>query len=248
MNTINFVFIDGPDGIGKSTLCNNLCDIRYETENPWINSKMVNIAREQLPSGNGSLGFLRGLVKNRNFKCDDFARQLLHCCSHIKSFLTNAYEEYLDSRICGFSRYNYIFFDRGPLSTLVYGDSILRKKYPEDIASEYLDILGNINLEVLEELVRFEYIDQIYYINLIRDKPYRLDKDESYYEEVTEYKELSEKYKDMAEALYARYDLLELRKAGKIVNINLNFLEEKGIISSTNISDYIWKNILLKAQ
>lgn len=127
-----FLFIDGPDGVGKSTLCENL-----EFELPLVErSKRV----VQLPSAVGPLGFIRSLVKNPEFKCYSEFRQALHVMNHIVTF--HKYEESDGLTI----------FDRGPASSYVYG-------FLSGMRKEEINILMEVQLKVLTSLpVNLQFI------------------------------------------------------------------------------------------
>ena len=120
-----FIFIDGPDGTGKSTLCKNLCQHFQGTKNKFV--------LECLPSSTGTLSFIREVVKNPNFKCTPNFRQAIHTVNQVERFITRANES------------SNVIWDRGTASTFVYGKIC-------KVAEHELNLLVDIQVTILLSL------------------------------------------------------------------------------------------------
>jgi len=116
------VVIEGADNLGKSTYIKSLCE-------------KFDFNKLQQPSGTGSLGFIRGIVKTYE-KIDMFPRQLLHTCSHINDIHNN------------FNGEN-VIMDRCHISQAVYG---------RDLYSDELALLKDIHKSLyLKKLMENNY-------------------------------------------------------------------------------------------
>ena len=180
---LTICFLDSVDRIGKTTTCDLLVNSIIPKQKFCKATKVV------LPQDSGPLAFIRKYVKDRNFVTDNFSRQLLHCCSNIHEFESIAYENRISYR--GRKYHYYYIFDRGPLSTLVYGEALIHNK-------EYLKILKDINFNVLKLLVEKEIIDNLVFFIMDKDTPYR-SKDDSYYENVVDFNYIRKLYKEKFE-------------------------------------------------
>lgn len=180
---LTLAFLDSGDSTGKSTTCDILVNEIIPKQKFCKATKVV------LPNGEGPLGFIRKYVKDKDFPADDFARQLMHCCSQIHEYESLAYGDRISYR--GRKYHHYYVFDRGPISTLVYGQALIKNEL-------YLDILKNINFGVLKSLVDKEIIDDIVFFNLDKEIPYR-PKDDSYYENVVDFNEIRKLYQEKFE-------------------------------------------------
>ena len=129
----NFVFVDGADGIGKTTLCEKLHQSAdYVNSNPYASLPLVKAYHERVPSGTGALHFLRETLKDSSFRCDEFARQLMHSCDNIKTYITVANTMHLADIASKSNETRYVFFDRGPMSNIVYSYATFRKAYSDN--------------------------------------------------------------------------------------------------------------------
>lgn len=250
---LNFVFIDGADGIGKTTLCENMAmTVDYAGTLMKINSFPedsihVKAYVERVPSGSGALAFMRDLLKDEDFKCDEFARQMMHACDNIKTYISVANNMHL-AELSLTPKQRYVFFDRGPMSNVVYGSAIFKKTYKDNVEIyQYIKILFNTNLNVLDELINKRIIDKVFYVNLFKEHPFRKDSDGSYYEEHVDFKSINETYKKYSNTLASIYhEYNDLHKSVKIINLDIDELNKAGKLESKSIAEHIWKQLLFK--
>lgn len=240
-NGLIFVFIDGVDGIGKTTLCETM--LQTIPANQGIRS----VERKAVPSTYGTLSFLRQILKDNNFKCDDFARQLLHSCDNITEIMETAYSHAIELLVekDNTNALDYVIFDRGPMSTMSYGSVLFKRSgMKEDVIDRFVNMLGKIHFNIIEDLTFSNCIRQVYYVNLFKTVPYRSKSDGTYYEEHASANELAEAYKRNAGQLLVKYgkDSFE----GTSVNVDLDELAENGITASEDIAKFLWASIIPK--
>lgn len=217
---ISFIFVEAIDGAGKTTTCDLLVKNIIPRQQFCKASKVV------LPNGDGPLGFLRSYVKNKDFHADEFARQLLHCCSHIDAFESLAYGDRISYR--GRKYHHYYVFDRGPLSTMVYGQALIKDKM-------YLEILRDININILQDLVEKEIIDDLVFVYMNKDKPYRTQ-DDSYYERVVDYSEIRNLYIE-------NFNNLKNSKIAESKRVKFCSVKISEGLSREEVAERIWNSI-----
>lgn len=116
------IIVEGPDGVGKSTITEKLFNYFSKIENPSVTTRKI-----VQPNSLGALGFLRQIVKTDR-DLGPFERQLLHTCSHIQDLHTE-----FDAEIS--------IMDRSIISAFVYSEA--NPEFPV----EKLDLLKRVNSE-----------------------------------------------------------------------------------------------------
>lgn len=211
----SFVFIDGPDGVGKTSTTKYINDVIIPNERFTRGSIL------QLPSRDGPLAFIRDLVKDNSFKVDDFSRQLIHCSNNIYTFMATAYSDYTSK-----SRrktHQYFICDRGPISGMVYGSALIKDK-------NQLDIVNRINFSVLESLVDNDIISEIVFVLIDRENPYR-SADSSYYEQETNFKDIRQRYFDT---------FYKLHQENNHNRIRYVYFDVKPLMDVKEVSNRVW--------
>lgn len=120
----SFIFIDGTDGTGKSTLCHNLYN--YYTDN-----SIERFTLENLPSSSGPLAYIRDIIKDKDLHCNSDFRQAIHTICQVERFLSHVNEN--------------VIWDRSTASTFAYGCIC-------GVPEKELDLLLDIQIKVLLSL------------------------------------------------------------------------------------------------
>ena len=206
---LTYCFIDGNDGVGKTTLTEKLMNKEYLSE--------FNKVRVIQPNSIGPLGFIRDYVKSPDTVIPDDVRQCLHVCSHFNDYINNYWgnvtlfdtkktSERIPSRFCYgpsgdlissecriLSSNKLIFYDRGPFSTYAYAVSL---GVEEETARQLFDMQINL-LSSLESLGGLRCL----FINLYHDHGgFRKESCNDYYENSVSQKEVSNIYKKVTVA------------------------------------------------
>lgn len=105
------VFIDGVDGVGKTTICKEIVEIVESVFKSQNINESVMFHRQ--PSNTGTLGEIREVVKYKE-GVSFVPRQLLHVASHIQD-LYEVFDTVSSNGVC--------ICDRSILSTAVYAHS-----------------------------------------------------------------------------------------------------------------------------